>query len=442
MANMLASAFVQETVNRVTSYLFSKLDDNKEMASRGHYVERLEMAHTELELALERSARMPITDVSLLRRRKLLERAFEDCEYLLHRCNKQQTTDILEMEQPATNSSFTKWIAQVTQSSISSYFAGFCKDSTDCSDVRRFKWLAECANRFLKDVESGCSPQRCMFSNSLVRKLLQGKTLQYNKVQESILRRLHIWPMCVEGRGVEAALEFLYEDCKMPTRSFALTLMLRLSESTAIVGTAIRCLQSFASSMKHTAEAVMGELTRLPLQDISDSGTFAPCFSMQDLCNKDTQFWRRDALCCKPKGCAESNTPSELSSTFPEQVILVHVECYVLASECTNLHSTSAEGAGRNAVGDWPPLKLGVGFAPHFCNECMHGKTGVEVIEGKAEPISESLHQMDEMVRLKAIDCYICQPDLSDYRMRLYAGHGVAYFIVRKPSPGTASSAP
>ena len=221
---------------------------------------------------------------------------------------------------------------------------------------------------------------------------------------------------------MEAALEFLYEDCKMPTRSVALALTLPLSESTDIVGSAIRCLQSFTSSI---AEAIVGELTRLPLQD---------------LCHRDTQFWRQDALCCKPNGCAGYNTPSELSCRFPEQVILVHVECYVLASECTNLHSTSAEGAGRNAVGDWPPLKLGVGFAPHFCNECMHGKTGVEVIEGKAEPISESLHQMDEMVRLKAIDCYIRQPDLSDYRMRLYAGHGVAYFIVRKPSPGTASA--
>jgi len=377
MARMVASAFVQETVSRVTSYLFSKLDDKVE-ASRGHYAERLEMAHTELELALERSARMPITDVSLLRRRKLLERAFEDCEYLLHRCSKQQATDISEMEQPATNS-FTKRIAQVTQSSISSYFAGFCKDSTGCSDVRRFEWLAECANRFLKDVESGCSPQRCMFSNPLVRKLLQGKNLQYNKVQESILRRVHIWPMRVEGRGVEAALEFLYEDCKMPTRSFALALMLRLSESTDIVGTAIRCLQSFTSSIKHTAEAVMGELTRLPLQDISDSGTFAPCFSMQDLC-KDTQFWRRDALCCKPKGCAESNTPSELSSTFPEQLILVHVECYVLASECTNLHNKKGDGAVKNVVGDWPALKLGVGFAPHFFQDGMPGTTAFEII--------------------------------------------------------------
>jgi len=69
--------------------------------------------------------------------------------------------------------------------------------------------------------------------------------------------------------GVEATLEFLYEDCKMTTRSFALALMLRLSESTDIVETAIRCLQSFTSSMKHMAEAIFGELTRLPLQDIS-----------------------------------------------------------------------------------------------------------------------------------------------------------------------------
>ena len=101
MARMVASAFVQETVRRVTSYLFSKLDDKVE-ASRGHYAERLEMAHTELELALERSARMPITDVSLLRRRKLLERAFEDCEYLLHRCSKQQAASNRHFRDEAT----------------------------------------------------------------------------------------------------------------------------------------------------------------------------------------------------------------------------------------------------------------------------------------------------------------------------------------------------
>lgn len=90
MADMVGSAVVQETVSRITSYLFSNCDHHKWTESTGHEVERLEMAHTELELALERSVRMPIMDVSLLRRRKLLEGAFKDSGDLLQRCIKQQ----------------------------------------------------------------------------------------------------------------------------------------------------------------------------------------------------------------------------------------------------------------------------------------------------------------------------------------------------------------
>lgn len=71
MAHMVVSAVVQQSVSKVNSYLFGKHDDNDKTTSREHNIERLEVAHTELELALERSARMPITDVSLLRRRKL-----------------------------------------------------------------------------------------------------------------------------------------------------------------------------------------------------------------------------------------------------------------------------------------------------------------------------------------------------------------------------------
>ncbi|RLN34109.1 uncharacterized protein C2845_PM03G18620 [Panicum miliaceum] len=287
MADMVGSAVVQETVSRITSYLLRKRDDDKKMASTGHNLERLEMAHTELELALERSARMPITDVSLLRRRKLLERAFKDCRDLLHRSRiKQQTKFVMESEQPVTHSSFPKRIAQ---SSMSSYFAVFRKNSVGCSDdVRRYEWLAERADRFLRDVESGCSLRRYMFSNPLVRQLLEGKTLEYKMVQGSILRRLHIRPMCVEGRGVEATLEFRYEDRKTPRKSFAFGLVLRLSESTDSVGTATRCLQSLTSSFKHVAEAVLGELARLPSQDISHSHAAAPCFSVQELCSYDT----------------------------------------------------------------------------------------------------------------------------------------------------------
>ncbi|RCV09315.1 hypothetical protein SETIT_2G017500v2 [Setaria italica] len=429
MAGMVGSAVVQETVNRITSYLFSKCDHDERTTSTRHHIERLEMAHTELELALERSARMPITDVSLLRRRKLLERAFKDCGDLLYRCIKQQTMDVIELEQPVRHS-FSKWVAHVAQSSVSSYFAGFHKDNISCSDVRRNEWFAECANRFLRDVESGCSPLRCVFSNPLVRQLLEGKTLEYKMLQGSILRCLHIQSMCVEGRGVEATLEFRYEDRKTPMRSFSLMLILRLSESMDIVGTAIRCLQSFTSSMKDVAEAVMRELIQLPQQDISHSHA-ASCFAIKDLGSYDTHFWRPDPLCCKPDRCATSCIPSELSCKFPEQVILIRIECYVSAFECSSLHNT-ADATARNLVAELPPLKLGVGFAPHFFDERTQGRTAVEIIGGKEELINDSLQQMDETVRSKAIKHYICQPDLAYYKMGWYPGHGGAYFMVQK----------
>ncbi|KAL6848645.1 hypothetical protein ACP4OV_021228 [Aristida adscensionis] len=435
MASIVGSAIVQDTVSRVSSYLLSKLNDDDEMASRGQYMERLEMAHTELELALERSARMPITDVSLLRRRKLLKCAFDECGDLLHRCGKVQTVVARDVGPPVTHS-FPKWIVLATRSSISSYFTRFPRDDLTCSNVRRFEWLAERANHFLRDVESGCLPQRYTFSNPLVRQLLEGKTLQYKMVQRSILRRLHIWTTCEEGRGVEAMLEFCYRDRKTPMRSFSLGLILRLSESTDIIGIAIRCLPSFTSSLKHMAEAVMRELTQMPLQDISHSYA-TPCFSIQDLSSFETQVWRSDPICCKENGTV-SHISSGLSCQFPEQVIVIHVECYVSAFEC-HLHG-GIDGAGKNILKDRSPLKLGAGVAPHLLQECMQPRTAVEIIEGKAERVNESLEKIHETVRSKAISCYIRHPDLRDYRMGWYSGHGAVYFTARKSGSEVASA--
>jgi hypothetical protein len=79
---MLGSPVVQEAISRVSSFISSK---REEEASREHNIERLEMASTELELAIERSGKLPITDVSLLRRRKILKRALEECSDILHR---------------------------------------------------------------------------------------------------------------------------------------------------------------------------------------------------------------------------------------------------------------------------------------------------------------------------------------------------------------------
>ena len=82
------------------------------------------------------------------------------------------------------------------------------------------------------------------------------------------------------------------------------------------------------------------------------------------------------SIVCSHKGVVDYLA----SSRFPEQLILVHVECYVLASECTNLHNKKGDGAVKNVVGDWPALKLGVGFALHFFQDSMPGTTAFEII--------------------------------------------------------------
>ncbi|KAL6647139.1 hypothetical protein ACP70R_014576 [Stipagrostis hirtigluma subsp. patula] len=320
MAGMLGSAVVQEAITRVSSIIFSK---HEEKASREHNIERLEMARSELEFAMERSGKLPITDVSLLRRRKVLKRAFEECSDVLHKCKRQaQEGEEVEREPLLTHSSFPKRIAHATKSSIA-YLFTTDKDHLCCSDVQRFEWFADCAGKFVRDVECGCSLRHHIFSVPLLRQLLEGKTLRYERLQGSRLRDLYIWPICFEERGVEAELSYRYEDYEMPEKSFHLWLVLRLSESIDIVGSALKCLQYLVSQFKLVAESAIGELTiLLDLHDISHSHS-PPRDGIQESYARITQICRPDPLCCNPNGhktCAKDILSSELSNKFPEQV--------------------------------------------------------------------------------------------------------------------------
>jgi len=62
MAEMVCSALVQETVSRGVSF---ELGRREEKASQGHVTERVEMAVSELEFALERAMELPIRHLSL-----------------------------------------------------------------------------------------------------------------------------------------------------------------------------------------------------------------------------------------------------------------------------------------------------------------------------------------------------------------------------------------
>ncbi|KAG2631361.1 hypothetical protein PVAP13_2NG206544 [Panicum virgatum] len=402
---MATSAVVQETVSRVSSFIFNK---HEEKVSKGHNLERLEMAHTELELAIERSSKLPITDVALLRRRKILKRALNECGDVLLRYKLQAIEDE-ESQQGVmvTHPSFPKRIAYATKSSIAHLF-GLAKDGPSGLDVQRFEWFAGCAGKLVKDLESGCSLWQYTFSNPLTRQLLEGKTLWYEMEKGTIQRGFFISPICFEDRGLEAALAYRYKDQEMPEKNFRLALNLRLSESTDIVGYAIKCLQPLTSQFKVVAEFAKEELTLLPnLQDISHS--FAPPAIIQESYTEITQSFRPDPLCCKTNGqrpFANNIMSSELAHIFPEQVIGICLTPNISALEYS-FHS-SIDGASRYTVTYRPPpLEFAACFIPHLLSEGVQKNYVVERLGGKIEHKNgASIQQtsLREQVRPKPVE--------------------------------------
>jgi len=69
-------------MSRVFSSISAKFDDR---ASRAHNVRRLDIALSLMEYAFERTAKMPITCVSLLRRWKMLMSAYNEGVHLLNK---------------------------------------------------------------------------------------------------------------------------------------------------------------------------------------------------------------------------------------------------------------------------------------------------------------------------------------------------------------------
>jgi hypothetical protein len=132
--------------------------------------------------------------------------------------------------------------------------------------MERFERLAGSAKNFL-GVVSSCAwlGHRIYFSGPLVSHLFQLETLTHKTLQGSREHSFRIWPMILEGRGVEAELQYTYTDHERTHKSFDLKLQLRLSQSTDIVQVAIKCLQSvMAAKFKlGLLEPVTGALLQL-----------------------------------------------------------------------------------------------------------------------------------------------------------------------------------
>ncbi|KAJ1287532.1 hypothetical protein BS78_02G017500 [Paspalum vaginatum] len=251
MAQIVSTAVVQETV----SNLVQKYEEREESYAKRN-MERLEMAHIRLQAVLETSGKWQNTDTPLLRWRRKLERAAQECDETLHRW-KQRILEDEQTEKEVSKSKFPKRIAHTAKSFVSSIFSSANKDEASNSVVRRFEWFADGASEFLRLVELGGTPRRHMPFDPLIRHLLAGKKLHHRIIQADKCPLILLWvPFITAEHGIEGSLLFMQRDSNVPEDNFFLTIMLQLSESTDIVGVAVKCLQLFDPLFKSTVENI------------------------------------------------------------------------------------------------------------------------------------------------------------------------------------------
>ncbi|KAK3150139.1 hypothetical protein QOZ80_3AG0228990 [Eleusine coracana subsp. coracana] len=182
MAEMVGSLVVGEVVNRTSSFIISK---HKERLTTWEGIERLEMAHIKMEAALDISGRWQTTDVSLLRWRRKLRRAADDCDAALHRWKLRALEEEAARERLAREP-FRRRVAHAVLSFVRALLA-LTRGGNDvvaraCAAVQRFERLANGSAEFLKCVELSSASRRCCLVSPIVPKL-GGKHANYNLLQ-------------------------------------------------------------------------------------------------------------------------------------------------------------------------------------------------------------------------------------------------------------------
>jgi hypothetical protein len=424
-------------VQEVVSGGFSLMRNNHEgMASQGHLIERLKWAHLELKFALERTQRMPMIEVSLLQMRMMIKHAFEGSRDLLY---KQQTLRV-NLEHGGTQQGVTPSLSLPNRimHAVKPFF-GTEKGSISGSSVRRFEMFAQKTDKFVRDVESGCSLAPYRFSSPLITQLLEGKYLHHNMVNGSQTRTLSIFSCCVEDYGVLGTVIFYFKDLKTPTKCFSLSLMLRLSESTDIVGISTKCLQSLEPQLNSLAGVASEELAGISTQ----VNILTPGPALRELVfnatNNAIRGFRQEPLCCIGDGfqtSAKSMLSSQLTEWFPGQVSCLGFDCFISAAEY-NLHSSTVE-TNRNTINAWPILELSVLFLPHRLSQteddkcCTYELTAGGKYRRPCKWLSE-LSKVAAYVPYLAVASFNLEPERTEYEMIWCSAHGNARYNVSKP---------
>ncbi|KAF7033089.1 hypothetical protein CFC21_044215 [Triticum aestivum] len=450
MAKIISSAIVGETISQIFSGITNREDEDKsDEATGGGGLERLEMAHIKMEAALEMSDKWQITDVSLLHWRKKLKCAAQECNDVARRCWELSLEED-EAEQVLSKSSFAIRVAHATKAFVSSFIGcegDHCSGSIAAA-IRRFERFADGATEFIQCVQLGGTPRQPLFFDPLIRHIFTGKTLRYMVMHPGgQYQYFGIRPMAFEERGLEAMLSFIYEDFKVPKNSFRLGFMLRLSESTDIIGTTVKCLQLVTPHFKSTADAVIKGIIQLPTQDFSCLPPEAESANMEhwnQIHKTFTGWFRPDPLCCQgykqevvPSHVGNCGNKVRLSSIFPEPVCEVFLQRQISLLDYKNLQGSTA-GYDFSSLENTPLLKLGILFMPHDSleNPKSTGEgSAIEVIDGEKQHLTHAnVHpdQLDEILLPKAIDYLHHNTETATYQIVWRSNHGSAHLCVEK----------
>ncbi|CAL4915790.1 unnamed protein product [Urochloa decumbens] len=438
MAEMVCSAVVQETVSQILSGLAQKYAESN--ANRN--LERLEMAHIKLEAALESSDKWRITGASLLRWRRKLKHAAQECHDLLQKC-KHRILEEQQMQQEVKNSSLPNRIVHATKSFIFSAFRSNSELSR--SMVQRFEWFADGAKEFVRFVEVGGTPHRYMPFNTLIKHLFAGKELQHRIVRGNEYPSYLLWlvPYITAEHGVEACLKFIQKDSNAPENDFFFAVMLQISESTDMVGIVVKCLRLFPTHFQPIVETIKKELTQLPMQDFS----WVPYVDSwhrkhwDNLHSFSTQWFRPDPLCCKQHGQNKLHYISNIDMLgFPnaslDSVILIHLQCQISLHEYNKQQISLSERSSSMQYS--PHLKAELLFTPHGCSKDRlpaERSSAVVTMYGEEQHCVDTditLDQMNEIVLPKSLDSFYQNTEAAMYRMLWKSKHGTEYIVLEK----------
>ncbi|CAD6343254.1 unnamed protein product [Miscanthus lutarioriparius] len=326
-------------MSRYTKQLYGNLmalpsaivEEVEDKASRADTIARLEIALSRLDIALEKTGRIPTTYISLLRSRKVLKRVYMEGIELL---NKHKPQDENDGHVVVRSSSYLQRIVDRAANFSISSLVGLGKEKKLSSSVaQKFERYADWAEKFVAEVESGCPLRHDTFRYPFLKHLLEGKSLRCQIVKNpSHSLSLDLQPVIVEGRGVEVKLSYEYNDLRKLEERFFINLWLRISEDTDIIGMSIKCIQRLTSQFKLVAESAIGELTLLPnLQDTFHSYSYDLPFSsiIKEINGRFTDLFRPYPICCNGNSCGTLANKSSIE--IPEPVILVKFGCCISA---------------------------------------------------------------------------------------------------------------